>query len=271
MTAADPWSALRAVASTRRPLNAAVFDWCLENARHALAGGRSRWAAVREATAGRVVTAGPQPDVRLYHDAADGYLEGFPFGSPTALLEVAQRGLPCVRAPRCVSPPFAFDGPALAGLDQPLDLADYARAAIALVDDPQERRRQGLALAASVRRHHAPLAWLDRLREALPRRLFRRRGHVLPRSRHADLHRPGRRVAGAAPRPSARAGPGHLARPPRQPPRAGPRSRHRRGAGSARRCRCRGRCAARGVVEPGVRRSRHETARVTDRDRVELS
>lgn len=147
----------------------------------------ARWMAAREATGGRVLAAGHQRDLRPYHDAADVYLEGFPLGSPTALLEVGQRGVPCVRAPRCVPPPFAIDGPALAGVEQPEDLADYARAAIALVDDPQERRRRGLALAESVERHHSPAPWRGRLHEALAQ---------LPR-RH-EVHA----LAGAAPLPA---------------------------------------------------------------------
>lgn len=132
-----------------------------------------RWAALREATGGRVLAAGHQPDLRPYHDAADVYLEGFPLGSPTALLEVGQRTTPCVRAPRAVPPPFAIDGPALAGLEQPETVADYARAAIALIDDPEERRRQGLALAEAIGRHHSPAPWRERLHAALaqlPRR-----------------------------------------------------------------------------------------------------
>jgi hypothetical protein len=126
-----------------------------------------RWEAVRNATAGRVVTAGPQHDLRPYHAAADVYLEGFPLGSPTALLEVGQRATPCVRAPRCIPPPFSVDGAALAGVEQPADLADYTRAVIALLDDPQERRRQGLALAASIRRRHSPASWRGELDKAL--------------------------------------------------------------------------------------------------------
>lgn len=126
-----------------------------------------RWAAVREATTGRVLTAGHQFDLRPYHDAADVYLEGFPIGSPTSLLEVGQTGTPCVRAPRSVPPPFAVDGPALTGIDQPENLTDYATDVIALIDDPEERRRQGVALAATIRRHHSPAAWRGQLEAAL--------------------------------------------------------------------------------------------------------
>jgi hypothetical protein len=127
----------------------------------------ARWAAARESTGGRIVAAGPQSDLRPYHDAADVYLEGFPFGSPTALFEVGQLGTPCVRAPRCVPPPFVVDDQALAGIEQPAGLADHVEAVISLVDDPAERRRQGLALAESIKRHHSPASWPGELETAL--------------------------------------------------------------------------------------------------------
>ena len=126
-----------------------------------------RWAALRSAAGGRVVTAGPQTDLGPYHLAADLYLEGFPVGSPTAFLEVAQLGIPCVRAPRMIPPPFVIDSPALEGLAQPADVADYVRTVIALVDDPDARSRQGGALAAAVRRHHSPAPWRRALAAAL--------------------------------------------------------------------------------------------------------
>src|SRR6185437_3034845 len=79
----------------------------------------ARWRDLRAATGGRARALGPRHDLPRIHAAADVYLEGFPVGSPTALLEAGLRGLACVRAPADVPPPFAIDGPALDALAQP--------------------------------------------------------------------------------------------------------------------------------------------------------
>ena len=133
----------------------------------------SRWAAVREATGGRFRVVGRRPDLAPFHAAADIYLEGFPVGSPTALLEAGLSGIPCVRAPRCVPFPFSADGVALAGVPVPVDIPDYVRTAIALAKSESRRLIEGSALAAAIRAHHAPGAWQRYLRDAeaaLPKR-----------------------------------------------------------------------------------------------------
>jgi hypothetical protein len=119
----------------------------------------SRWAAVREATGGRLRAAGPRPDLTSFHAAADVYLEGFPVGSPTALLEAGLSGIPCVRAPQCVPAPFSADGVALAGVRVPVDLPDYVKTAVALAESEPRRLVEGSALAAAIRAHHEPGAW----------------------------------------------------------------------------------------------------------------
>jgi hypothetical protein len=126
----------------------------------------SRWAAVREATGGRVRVLGRQLDLAPFHVAADIYLEGFPVGSPTALLEAGLSGIPCIRAPRCVPHPFSADGVALAGVRVPVDIPDYVRTAIALTESESRRLIEGSALAAAIRAHHAPGSWQRYLRDA---------------------------------------------------------------------------------------------------------
>jgi hypothetical protein len=133
----------------------------------------ARWMALRESTGQRLLAAGPQLDLARFHEAADVYLEGFPVGSPTALLEVGLLGIPCVRAPRNVPPPFAVDGIALSGVRQPVDVADYVRAAIALVRNEGERRVLGSALAGAIQAHHTEPGWPDyaqNAESALPER-----------------------------------------------------------------------------------------------------
>lgn len=126
----------------------------------------ARWRSLRESTGQRLLAVGPQHDLASFHEAADIYLEGFPVGSLTALLEVGLLGLPCVRAPRNVPPPFAADGIALSGVRQPVDVADYVRAAIALVQNEGERRLQGSALAQAIEAHHTQARWPDYVQNA---------------------------------------------------------------------------------------------------------
>jgi hypothetical protein len=116
---------------------------------------------------GRVSAVGPQADLDPYHAAADVYLESFPLGSPTALLEVGLLGTPCVRAPRDVPPPFSIDGAAIVGVEQPRDVADYVRTAVALVAHEGERRAQGRALGSAIREHHTESGWGKYLRNAV--------------------------------------------------------------------------------------------------------
>jgi hypothetical protein len=133
----------------------------------------ARWRARRESAGQRLLAVGPQHDLTSFHEAADIYLEGFPVGSPTALLEVGLLGIPCVRAPRNVQPPFAADGIALSGVRQPVDVADYVRAAIALVQNEGERRLQGSALTRAIQAHHTQAHWpayVQNAESALPER-----------------------------------------------------------------------------------------------------
>jgi glycosyltransferase involved in cell wall biosynthesis len=141
-----------------------------EHAAHLVAVGPRedpRWRALREMSRGRVSAVGPQADLDPYHAAADVYLESFPLGSPTALLEVGLLGTPCVRAPRDVPPPFSIDGAAIVGVEQPRDVADYVRTAVALVAHEGERRAQGRALGSAIREHHTESGWGKYLRNAV--------------------------------------------------------------------------------------------------------
>lgn len=123
------------------------------------------WAEAVEATRGRIIAVGVQQDLGRYHRAADLYLEGFPFGSLTALLEAALTGLPCVRAPAIIPPPFASDGAALADIPQPRDLDDFVQQATGLVGDLIRRKRLGESLAHNVQMLHCRDGWVRHLAE----------------------------------------------------------------------------------------------------------
>jgi hypothetical protein len=125
-----------------------------------------RWLALRESSGQRLLTTGPQRDLTRFHEAADVYLEGFPLGSPTALLEVGLRGIPCVRAPGGAPAPLTADGIALAGVRQPVDVDEYVRTAIALVRSEDDRQARGSALAEAIEAHHTGSGWLGHAREA---------------------------------------------------------------------------------------------------------
>ena len=127
----------------------------------------ARWNAAREATGGRISTVGPIPheQTATYRAAADIYLEGFPFGSTTALLEAGMLGLACVRAPKTCPPPFAAGDVALGVIDSPEDASDYAARVIEFAGDLRERERIGHALAASVRAHHSGTGWIRYLEQ----------------------------------------------------------------------------------------------------------
>jgi hypothetical protein len=121
------------------------------------------WRSARQATHGRVRAVGYQPDSALFCRGSDLYLEGFPAGSLTALLEAGLSGLACVRAPRDCVPPFSSDGMALEHLPQPLDLDEYVNTVVALAKDPKARAGIGLRLQEVIRAHHCGAGWLGHL------------------------------------------------------------------------------------------------------------
>lgn len=107
---------------------------------------------------------GPMDDARLYRAAADVYIESFPFGSNTALLEAALDGLAVVPA---FAPLFAL---LVAGNDSINDLlpnppseAAYIERIGQLIQHPAQRIALGRALRARVLASHVGDAWLDHL------------------------------------------------------------------------------------------------------------
>lgn len=129
------------------------------------------WLEATHALAPRLITVGKQRDLHPYHAAADVYLEGFPFGSLTALLEAALANLPCVRAPRSAPPPFTSDGSALDGFAQPDNLDAYIAEAVSLASSAESRSKIATTLRFSVRSYHCGDAWrthLERFKQALP-------------------------------------------------------------------------------------------------------
>jgi hypothetical protein len=131
------------------------------------------WRQLGERTTGRVVAVGPDADLAPWHAAADLYLEGFPIGSYTALLEVALAERAFVRKP-LLAPVSALpvDRGALGAFEPPDDPDAYVAAAIALAADSDLRAARARTARSAVLAEHCGDGWtarLDALRRAIPR------------------------------------------------------------------------------------------------------
>jgi glycosyltransferase involved in cell wall biosynthesis len=112
----------------------------------------------------RLHALGVQEELAAYHAAADIYLEGFPLTSPTALLEVARRGVACVGAIAPQSEVLGIDDLALSGvLPIPTGDGQYVETVSRLIRDPEERSRLGRTLQQRVEMYHCGDGWLSRL------------------------------------------------------------------------------------------------------------
>ena len=90
------------------------------------------WEELARHTRGRVIAVGEQSDLNPYFATADVYLEGFPFGSLTALLEAVLAGILPILAPECCPLPYRSDDFSLNNLVVPKDPQHYVQMAIAL-------------------------------------------------------------------------------------------------------------------------------------------
>jgi len=129
------------------------------------------WAKLIRDFKSRVHALGDQRDLAPCHAAADVYLEGFPFGSITALLEAGLTGLPLVRLPRTAPPPFSADRYAISALIQPADTGAYFAQVVTLAKSPEARRRQGTAARDAIMNVHCADSWrthLEALKKASP-------------------------------------------------------------------------------------------------------
>jgi glycosyltransferase involved in cell wall biosynthesis len=129
-----------------------------------------RWQQVSELFAGRVHFLGvlPSAEIPSVHQATDIYLEAFPFGTTTALLEAGLEGVPAVLAPTQCPPPYGSDGVALDNLlDRPHSINNYIDKVVELASNSQFRKDAGDALRDSINSHHVGNAWRQYLCSAL--------------------------------------------------------------------------------------------------------
>jgi hypothetical protein len=110
----------------------------------------------------------PQSKISVLHQAADVYVEGFPFGSTTALLEAGLQGLPAVLSPAECPPPYGTDGVALDDtLERPSSIERYKLEVIRLCGNPADRASAGMRLQKSILAHHTGDGWRGYLTNAL--------------------------------------------------------------------------------------------------------
>jgi glycosyltransferase involved in cell wall biosynthesis len=128
----------------------------------------SRWKMAYNKLESRLRAYGPQSYVAVFHQAADLYIEGFPFGSTTALLEAAIRGIPVVLAPAQCPPPYGSDGISLDDLlDRPLSIEEYKNAITFLISDVKARQQLGEKISSNIIKHHTGPGWRQYLESAL--------------------------------------------------------------------------------------------------------
>lgn len=122
-----------------------------------------QWAVLKTETEGRVLAIGRRQDLSRYFEAADIYLEGFPFGSLTALLEAALAGLPIVLAPAECPLPFRSDDFALT-MAAPMNMDAYVAAAVKLAEDAEYRDTTARSLRQATVEWHCGAGWNAKLR-----------------------------------------------------------------------------------------------------------
>lgn len=126
------------------------------------------WVDVRRATGGRLHAVGVHPQVNVFYEAADLYVDSYPLGSLTSVLEATSYGVPAVgycpyegsARHFCIDDP-AFEGPAVRAQERDTFVRELAR----LVDDPAAREAEGRRAAESLAAAHTGPGWLQRVQE----------------------------------------------------------------------------------------------------------
>jgi len=132
-------------------------------------GDRPDWTDASAKVGRRIQTLTPR-DPKPYFEAADIYLDSFPFCSATSMMEAAGYGLPCIS--RFVMPPEAricgMDHPGLSGsLIEATNSADYLESLGRLMSDHDYRARVGAATEQSVRNANVSPGWNRYLETAI--------------------------------------------------------------------------------------------------------
>lgn len=127
------------------------------------------WQEAIAVTGGRIMGRPQTPDPSLAFEAADVYLDSYPFVSITSMLEAGGLGAPCVTLFPYPSDAnvMSTDMPGLAPtIGFATSMADYNRILADWLAEPEALRRRGDETAANVKRLHTTPNWLESL-EAL--------------------------------------------------------------------------------------------------------
>ncbi|MBZ9991659.1 glycosyl transferase family 1 [Mesorhizobium sp. BH1-1-5] len=127
------------------------------------------WQEAIAATGGRIMGRPETPDPSVAFEAADVYLDSYPFVSITSMLEAGGLGAPCVTLFPYLSDAnvMSTDMPGLAPtIGFATSMADYNRILSDWLADPETLLRRGCETAANVKRLHTTPNWLESL-EAL--------------------------------------------------------------------------------------------------------
>lgn len=133
------------------------------------AGDPEDWREACAAVDGRIQPLPESPDTKVYYEAADIYVDSFPFVSSTSMMEAAGLGAPLVS--RFYGPKdariFAINHP---GIDAPTlhgsNEVEYLGHLESLITDPDMRARKGEEARQSVLHYHTPPSWLDFVEKA---------------------------------------------------------------------------------------------------------
>ena len=130
------------------------------------------WRDASAAVGGRINPLAETPNTRLFFEAADIYVNSFPFVSSTSMMEAAGYGVPLVS--RFYGPPqariFAINHPGLlAATLHSANHVEYIGHLSRLITDAALRERAGKEAREAVTRFHTPPDWLTFLEAAYQR------------------------------------------------------------------------------------------------------
>jgi hypothetical protein len=121
-----------------------------------------QWAAAAAATDGRIRALGRLPDVTELHQAADGYLDSFPFASLTSMIESGSFGNPLLTY-RGHPADCGVLGADTRGLDEyllrPSDPAELVTDLTRMLQDPDWRALRGEQTRAAIAASHLGAGW----------------------------------------------------------------------------------------------------------------